>query len=1213
MSSILVRKRKDGSTAWQVQVRVKGKGSLSKTFDNEFDAQLFLKHIDQNIANANPANNLTNPHLFYQKKFSDVVKTFCQRSKATQWQRKTGSSLLKHLGSITMRDVRHQWVEDYVERLLVLPSVRNRPLQSSSIAKHLTLMSAAYRWGARDFDLAMPSELFTFKILPRDWKQHRERRLKREEWITLIHMFKNLKSKRSVSWRILLNLAIETGARQQELMKAQWKEFNLDDFVWVIPKGHTKLRNQRVVPLSHTACRLLKILSKLKDETSDRIFHQFDNPKAISSAFRDLLKKKTKIINFRFHDLRHEAISRMVARRRELNMYEIMKVVGKPLVRGAGPLHVMGVDMTFSAPKDVSAVFAAADQSTQSAINECMQKAVKSAMSYVESISVTRHGAAGRIKKKVSSIIAACYPHFSSRAIQPQLHIHTFLFNLGKHPESSQWSALDNKAQFDHKMTAGMLFRVDLAYHLAELGFEIIPDRQYFQIRGITEHQRQTLSKRRTEIQAFMKQHEGKTSLDADIAALNTRSAKAEPPYLELIEQFREMVSALGLTSQYVASLQNLIERKTPEDFSISHQALLDELTETRSTIKVQEVLHLICKKSMGIWNADQCRNYLEQFLKYEEVLHLGKTEHLTQVITSKGMYEKEHAIADRVHAGVNAGNQKIASNTISTVFDDLRGSLSRSIGHPVVLEEQEAAAHYICTGSGNHAFVVGSAGTGKTTLLKAVAEIYRSEGYKVLGSCQSASAALNLSREANISSSTIASLLLRHQKRTLSFSPRTVLILDEAGVVGSREFDLLQKAVTDNGAKLICVGDYKQHAAIEAGGIFRSLVDKYGGVEITKIQRQRTDFQSIYQILGKANNDHKSLVTKEQLTAIQSLSIPDQSSALEAWALDSPTLASVIRPWQISHDFYWMREVVTQFSKGHAESALTAMAVKGQLYMTADRTHAMDTLIQEWKQDDRSLKEKVIIAGLKNEVAELNQRVREHLKSTGQLDQTRARILPLLHQDGLLDYRELIPNDRIVITKNNPGLGLVNGATGTLLGFEGQDYLTIALDEPNAKNERRIRIPTDFHHLDHAYSLTTFKSQGRTFDSAYVFINPAVAHREWTYVAASRTRYRTSFYVPVDELDRAQSEDLPHQQEPVESTLTPLQKLARCVARSQIKSTTLDYDLESTIPAPTPLPSVSRHRIVRGANELGALCKEAAMYWIQKIKEKAYERELHR
>jgi len=328
MSSILVRSRKDGSKAWQVQVRIQGKGSLSKTFDNEFDAQLFSKNIDQKIANTNPENSLINPHLFYEKKFADVVRAFCHRNKATQWERKTGSSLLPHLKSITMRDVRHQWVEGYVERLLVLPSARKRPHSPSSIAKHLSLMSAAYRWGARDFDLGMPSGLFSYKILPRDWKYHRERRLSKEEWRTLIQMFKHLESKRSASWRILLNLAIETGARQQELMKAEWKEFNLDNFVWVIPKGHTKLRTQRVVPLSHTACRLLKILFKLKNETSERIFHQFHKPASISSAFQSLVKNKTEIRNLHFHDLRHEAISRMVSRRRELNMYEIMKIVG---------------------------------------------------------------------------------------------------------------------------------------------------------------------------------------------------------------------------------------------------------------------------------------------------------------------------------------------------------------------------------------------------------------------------------------------------------------------------------------------------------------------------------------------------------------------------------------------------------------------------------------------------------------------------------------------------------------------------------------------------------------------------------------------------------------------------------------------------------------------------------------------------------------------
>ncbi|TFI28888.1 MobF family relaxase [Herbaspirillum sp. 3C11] len=619
---------------------------------------------------------------------------------------------------------------------------------------------------------------------------------------------------------------------------------------------------------------------------------------------------------------------------------------GEALVRGAGPLHVMGVDMTFSAPKDVSAVFAAADPTTQAAISQCMQKAVESAMDYTQSISVTRHGAAGRIKKKVSSIIAACYPHFASRAIQPQLHVHAFLFNLGKHRNSKEWSALDNKAQFDHKMTAGMLFRVDLAYHLAQLGFEIIPDRQYFQIKGITEYQRQTLSKRRTEIQAFMKQHEGKTSLDADIAALNTRSAKAEPPYLELLGHFREMVAELGLTTEYVTSLRNPGQYPAPSEFSISHQALLDELTQIRSTVKVQDILHLICKKSMGIWNAEQCRNCLDKFLAYEEVLHLGNTEHLTQVITSKSMYEKEHAIAQRVEDGLHS-TSPIAAQRVHQAFERLREDLSKTIGHSVNLAEQETAAHYICNSSSNHAFVVGSAGTGKTTLLKAVADIYRSERFEIMGCAQSASAALNLAREANIPSSTLVSLLLRHQRGTLALSPRTVLVLDEAGVVGSREFDLLQQAVIDAGGKLICVGDYKQHAPIEAGGIFRSLIEKFGGAHLNQIQRQRSDFAMIYRALGDACSHSKPLVPKEKLNAIQSLSIAEQSAALDDLALHSPILASVIRPWQATHDFHWMREAVDQLSKGHAELALTTMAVKGQLYMDDDRSKAMDTLIR--------------------------------------------------------------------------------------------------------------------------------------------------------------------------------------------------------------------------------------------------------------------------
>jgi ATP-dependent exoDNAse (exonuclease V) alpha subunit len=794
------------------------------------------------------------------------------------------------------------------------------------------------------------------------------------------------------------------------------------------------------------------------------------------------------------------------------------------------------------------------------------------------------------------------------------LHVHAFLFNLGKHPDSTEWSALDNKAQFDHKMIAGMLFRTDLAYQLAQLGFQIIPDRQYFQIKGITEHQRQTLSKRRTEIQDFMKQHEGKTSLDADIAALNTRSVKAEPPYLELIGRFQEMVAELGLTSEYVASLRS--SHPSPsEDFSISPKELLEELTQSRSTIKIQDVLHLICKKAMGVWSAEQCRNYLDKFLAYEEVLHLGSTEHLTQVITSKSMYEREHSISDRVRNGLEKSSYRIRPQTIKNIFDSLRQDLSKTLGHSVSLEEQEAAAQYICSESGNHAFVVGSAGTGKTTLLKAITEIYRSQSFEVFGCAQSASAALNLGREAKIHSSTIASLLLRHQKGTQSFSSRTVLILDEAGVVGSREFDLLQRAVIDNGGKLVCVGDYKQHAAIEAGGIFRSLIERYGGASITKIQRQRTDFEPIYRALGEASRNLKPALSQEKITALRSLSIEEQSAVLDNLAEESPLLANHIRPWQAISDFYWMREVVDQFSKGHAEHALKTMAAKGQIYMNDDRIQAMDSLLNEWSKDSHALREKIIIAGLRQEVAELNLRARDHLISIGILDQRQSRILPTLHRDGILEEKEFAPSERIVFTQNKSALGLVNGATGTIKKISDAGML-VSLDEPNTKNIQEIFVPESFKHFDYAYSTTTFKSQGRTVNSAYVFINPEFANREWTYVAASRTRYRTSFYVPINELDHAQDEDLSHLAQKSED-LSPIQKLARIVSRSQVKSTTLDYengsDLNRDHSRRIPSTSVSQHQITKHSLSLKKLCKEITATLIKKIKERVLEQDLHR
>jgi conjugative relaxase-like TrwC/TraI family protein len=882
---------------------------------------------------------------------------------------------------------------------------------------------------------------------------------------------------------------------------------------------------------------------------------------------------------------------------------------GTALVRGAGARHVMGVDMTFSAPKDVSALFAGADAGTQSAINDCMREAVLAAIAYSESISITRHGKAGRIKQIAQAIIAACYPHFSNRSIQPQLHVHAFLFNLGKRTITGEWSALDHKAQFDHKMTTGMLFRVELAHRLAQLGFEIEPDGQYFKIKGVNDEQRKALSKRSQEIEAYMTANNLSGPAGAQVAALNTRSAKAEPAYPDLLRHFKAMAQELGLTPESVAALRQ--STRSLEPFSLDHADILAELTEQHSAVSVQDALHLICKKSIGRWNAAECREHLERFLEYPDVLRLGSTEHLTQVITSRLTYDRERGIDARVQAGLNDARFKIAKPAVRQAFEKLGNELSEKLGTVVNLDQQRLAAEHACGENGQHAFIVGSAGTGKTTLLKALAEIHETAGYSIVGCAQSASAARNLSRETGIRSSTIASLLLSLDRGNLTLNEKTILIVDEAGVVGSREFELLQRAMLSpgRGGKMICVGDHKQAAPIEAGGIFRALMEKYGQAEITTIQRQRTNFQPLYDELSARRA--KPLIASDKLDALKALPEAERVKVIDGWAASDVRLRAVIAPWKERCDFLWLRTAVEAFSKGSSLEALQLMEAKGRLKMAPDASLATSALIDSWRSDPTPLASKIIIAGLRDEVHEFNQLARQHLIATGFIDASRSLSVSITHRDESRAQRDFAPGDRIVFTKNDNALGVLNGSTGSLVAIPDQDILRIELDEPNERQQNQVDIPVSFSYFDHAYSLTTFKSQGRTFDSVHVYLNPLMAGREWTYVAASRSRYATTLYVPTDALDGPEQEDLPHQEPETKTRKLAIERLAERMSRTRTKMTTLDYVSDDLQFAPAKAPSSVVQSIVEKSREVQNIWQTAAERFLQKLhREKSKELE---
>ncbi len=156
---------------------------------------------------------------------------------------------------------------------------------------------------------------------------------------------------------------------------------------------------------------------------------------------------------------------------------------------------------------------------------------------------------------------------------------------------------------------------------------------------------------------------------------------------------------------------------------------------------------------------------------------------------------------------------------------------------------EQETALQYL-TAKGDLKSVVGYAGTGKSYLLGAAREAWGDCGYRVQGAALSAVAALNLEGGSGIESRTIASLFYRLDKNTLRLSAKDILVVDEAGMLGTRTMERLVREVERAGAKLVLVGDWQQLQAIEAGAPFRAIAQTHQYVELNQIRRQTVPWQ---------------------------------------------------------------------------------------------------------------------------------------------------------------------------------------------------------------------------------------------------------------------------------------------------------------------------------------------------------------------------------
>lgn len=328
MASITERKHEKSPSTWQVMVRVAGSKSVAKTFALRPDAEEFGRELEKKIRAKNPLPKPKRaPIALEDELITDLIAEFLKDPETSVRHKSNAPTVIKNVKGARVRDISPRWLKDYIARLRGKTTNRGTRFAYASIGHHLSIVRLSIAWKAEMLNVEPPYFPPVETKFPAGWDAHRERRLERHESVRLFRRLRNMRSPSRVHWLALVRLALETGARLQELLLAEWGEIDLRARMWTLPAAHTKSKKKRRIPLSLKALAILKRLLSLRSAKNDLVFHPLPKKKNASGLFHRYVVSAG-IDDFRFHDLRHEAITRMLVNQRDASIHEIMTIVG---------------------------------------------------------------------------------------------------------------------------------------------------------------------------------------------------------------------------------------------------------------------------------------------------------------------------------------------------------------------------------------------------------------------------------------------------------------------------------------------------------------------------------------------------------------------------------------------------------------------------------------------------------------------------------------------------------------------------------------------------------------------------------------------------------------------------------------------------------------------------------------------------------------------
>ncbi len=519
---------------------------------------------------------------------------------------------------------------------------------------------------------------------------------------------------------------------------------------------------------------------------------------------------------------------------------------------------VPGFDHTFRAPKSVSLLWALGDRDTAAEVVAAHDAAVDAAIGYLQrAAGFSRRGAGGVETVAVDGFLAAAFRHRTSRADDPLLHTHVLVANLARTCDDGIWRTLDSRRLYAHAKTAGILYQAHLRHELTvQLGVAWQPVvNGHADIDGVDRELIETFSQRRTAIVEHMEQRGESSAAAAQTATLATREAKGERvSEAKLREGWADRAAVAGVRPGWHRTLTGRASWERPDLGRLWQHLVVDEgLTESSSSFTRRDVLQQLAGQLPKGAPVDYVVQVADAILKQETdlLVALGPTRgHLTSVdvirrgdgrVVPVDTEERRYTTKGLLLTEQRAINRSLTrTDSQVAVADD--GAVARSLRRRTLSDEQAMMVRRLTTSGAGVEVVVGKAGTGKTYALDAARDAWEASGVQVTGVALAARAALELEVSAGIRSTTLARLLgqVDDGRNGSPLQPGSVLVVDEAGMVGTRQLARLLDQAEQETVKVVLVGDPHQLPEIDAGGLFRALTTRLPAIELTDNRRQQ-------------------------------------------------------------------------------------------------------------------------------------------------------------------------------------------------------------------------------------------------------------------------------------------------------------------------------------------------------------------------------------